>query len=103
MATLARSNGFELLGAERAKGLVKASQPRPADALRREHSVPVADKPLLDRLLGAARLVGVRMAVCTMSMDAMGIRPEELIGGVKLGDVAYYPASAETSGTNLFV
>jgi len=33
----------------------------------------------------------------------MGIRAEELIDGVKLGGVADYLASAETSGTNLFV
>jgi len=197
----ARSNGFELLGVERAKGLVKARLRRPANAfalvpeagatarrkgatvvvfsgemdkvmaslviangaaamggavtmfftfwginaLRREHAVPVADKTLLDRmfgwmlprglgalplsqmnfggagrrmmkyqmasknlpnlpgLLGAARLVGVRMVVCTMSMDAMGIRAEELIDGVEFGGVADYLASAETSGTNLFV
>jgi len=36
-------------------------------------------------------------------MAAMGIRAEELIDGVKLGGVADYLASAETSGTNLFV
>lgn len=196
----ARSNGFELLGVERAKGLVKARLRRPADAasapvmdgparrkgatvvvfsgemdkvmaslviangaaamggavtmfftfwginaLRREHAVPVAGKSILDRmfggmlprglgalplskmnfggagrrmmkyqmaskglpnlpgLLGAARLAGVRMVVCTMSMEAMGIRAEELIDGVEFGGVADYLASAETSGANLFV
>lgn len=197
----ARSNGFELLGVERVKGLVKARLRRPAagatsapvidgagrrkgatvvvfsgemdkvmaslviangaaamggavtmfftfwgiNALRREQAVPVAGKTLLDRmfgwmlprglgalplskmnfggagrrmmkyqmaskelpnlpgLLGSARLAGVRMVVCTMSMEAMGIRAEELIDGVEFGGVADYLASAETSGTNLFV
>lgn len=208
----ARSTGFELLGVERAKGLVKARLRRPAGgvggglgqndsgsavpsasgeslrrkgatvvvfsgemdkvmaslviangaaalgskvtlfftfwgitALRREHPVTVEGKTLLDRmfgrmlprglgalplskmnfggagrrlmkhqmaskhlpnlpgLLGMARLAGVRLVVCTMSMEAMGIRAEELIDGVEFGGVADYLASAETSGTNLFV
>lgn len=59
--------------------------------------------PNLPGLLGAARLAGVRLVVCTMSMEAMGIRAEELIDGVEFGGVADYLASAETSGTNLFV
>ncbi len=201
----ARSSGFELLGVERAKGLVKARLRRPVadvsvsaalvsapgeparrkgatvvvfsgemdkamaslviangaaamggavtmfftfwgiNALRREQPVPVAGKTLLDRmfgrmlprglgalplskmnfggagrrmmkhqmaskglpnlpgLLGSARLAGVRLVVCTMSMEAMGIRAEELIDGVEFGGVADYLASAETAGTNLFV
>lgn len=202
----ARSNGFELLGVERAKGQVKARLRRPADgagattppaasassaaarrkgatvvvfsgemdkvmaslviangaaamggrvtmfftfwginALRREQPVAVAGKSVLDRmfgrmlprglgalplskmnflgagrrlmkhqmasknlpnlpgLLGSARMAGVRLVVCTMSMEAMGIRAEELIDGVEFGGVADYLDSAETSGANLFV
>lgn len=203
----ARSNGFELLGVERAKGLIKARLRRPAgvssvvspaglppmpagdarrkgatlvvfsgemdkvmaslviangaaamggqvtlfftfwgiNALRREEPVAVAGKSILDRmfgrmlprglgalplskmnflgagrrmmkhqmasknlpnlpgLFGAARMAGVRLVVCTMSMDAMGIRAEELIDGVEFGGVADYLASAETTGTNLFI
>lgn len=203
----ARSNGFELLGVERGKGLVRARLRRPMvaspasvsvapgpisaeparrkgatvvvfsgemdkvmaalviangaaamggavtlfftfwgiNALRRERPAPVAGKSLLDRmfgrmlprglgvlplskmnfggagrrlmkhqmaskglpdlpgLLGSARLAGVRLVVCTMSMEAMGIRAEELIDGVEFGGVADYLASAETSGANLFV
>ena len=205
----ARSNGFELLGVERAKGLIKARLRRPAsscvvasagagalppmpagdarrkgailvvfsgemdrvmaalviangaaamggqvtmfftfwgiNALRREQPVAVEGKTVLDRmfgwmlprglgalplskmnflgagrrmmkyqmaskrlpnlpgLLGAARMAGARLVVCTMSMDAMGIRAEELIEGVEFGGVADYLASAETTGTNLFI
>lgn len=204
----ASSNGFELLGVERAKGLVKARLRRPANAasaraatgglptmpagdarrkgatlvvfsgemdkvmaslviangaaamggrvtmfftfwginaLRREEPVKVGGKSVLDRmfgrmlprglgalplskmnffgagrrmmkhqmasknlpnlpgLFGAARLAGVRLVVCTMSMDAMGIRAEELLDGVEFGGVADYLASAETTGTNLFI
>ncbi|MEO0054531.1 MAG: hypothetical protein RLZZ50_478, partial [Verrucomicrobiota bacterium] len=199
----AKSNGFELLGVERAKGLVKARLRRPAavgaaavvsalpadarrkgatlvvfsgemdkvmaslviangaaamggkvtmfftfwgiNALRREQPVSVAGKSLLDRmfgwmlprglgelplskmnffgagrsmmkyqmaskqlpnlpgLLGAAKMAGVRFVVCTMSMDAMGIRAEELIDGVEFGGVADYLGAAETTGANLFI
>ena len=202
----ARSTGFELLGVERAKGLVKARLRRPSgatsaaaagmssppagdarrkgatlvvfsgemdkvmaslvmangaaamggkvtmfftfwgiNALRREQPVAVAGKSVLDRmfgrmlprglgalplskmnflgagrrmmkhqmatkklpnlpgLFGAARMAGVRLVVCTMSMEAMGIRAEELVDGVEFGGVADYLASAETTGTNLFI
>ena len=205
VAAFARSTGIELLGVERAKGLVTARLRRPAgdaavvplvdepvaaggrrkgatavvfsgemdkvmaalvvangaaalggrvtlfftfwglNALRREQPVEVAGKSLLDRmfgrmlprglgalplsqlnfmgagrrlmkhqmaskglpnlpgLLGAARLAGVRLVACTMSMEAMGIRAEELIEGVEFGGVADYLDSAEQAGTNLFV
>lgn len=205
VAAFARSTGIELLGVERAKGLVTARLRRPAgdatvvpqvdgpvvaggrrkgatavvfsgemdkvmaalvvangaaalggrvtlfftfwglNALRREQPVRVAGKSLLDRmfgrmlprglgalplsqlnfmgagrrlmkhqmsskglpnlpgLLGAARLAGVRLVACTMSMEAMGIRAEELIEGVEFGGVADYLDSAEQAGTNLFV
>ncbi len=211
VAAFARSTGLELLGVERAKGIVTARLRRPAqgggalvsgvaspaasaalvdgarrkgatavvfsgemdkvmaalviangaaamggkvtlfftfwglNALRREHAVAVPDKSLLDRmfgwmlprglgalplsnlnfmgagrrlmkynmasknlpnlpgLLGAARLAGVRLVACTMSMEAMGIRAEELIDGVEFGGVADYLDSAEQSGANLFV
>ncbi len=59
--------------------------------------------PNLPGLLGAAKLAGVRFVVCTMSMEAMGIRAEELIEGVEFGGVADYLEAAETTGTNLFV
>jgi peroxiredoxin family protein/TusA-related sulfurtransferase len=197
----ARSNGFELLGVERTKGLVKARLRRPLaaealppmpagdgrrkgatlvvfsgemdkimaslviangaaamggkvtmfftfwgiNALRRDQPVATGEKTLLDRmfgwmlprglgalplskmnflgagrrmmiyqmaskrlpnlpdLFGAARTAGARIVVCTMSMEAMGIRAEELIEGVEFGGVADYLASAETTGTNLFI
>jgi NADPH-dependent 2,4-dienoyl-CoA reductase/sulfur reductase-like enzyme/peroxiredoxin family protein/TusA-related sulfurtransferase/rhodanese-related sulfurtransferase len=59
--------------------------------------------PNLPDLLSAALKGGVQIAACTMAMDAMGIRAEELIDGVELGGVADYLESAEMAGTNLFV
>ena len=50
-----------------------------------------------------AREAGVSMVACTMSMDLMGIKEEELIDGVEKGGVAMYLARAETADTNLFI
>ncbi|GGE57625.1 CoA-disulfide reductase [Priestia taiwanensis] len=46
---------------------------------------------------------GVTLMACTMSMDVMGIKQEELIDGVGLGGVATYLGDAEHAGVNLFV
>lgn len=53
---------------------------------------------LKDALSGGARLVA-----CSMSMDAMGIREEELIDGVEIGGVAEFLGASAKSGTNLFI
>jgi peroxiredoxin family protein/TusA-related sulfurtransferase/rhodanese-related sulfurtransferase len=59
--------------------------------------------PNIPDLMKAAKAQNIRMVACTMSMDAMGIRQEELIDGVELGGVAEYLGAAEKSGTNLFI
>ena len=41
----------------------------------------------LEDLIDSARVHGVRLVACQMSMDIMGIRKEELIDGVELGGV----------------
>ena len=46
---------------------------------------------------------GATLVACQMSMDVMGIRAEELIGGVDLGGVAAFLAEAQESGTTLFI
>ncbi|MGN0838700.1 MAG: FAD-dependent oxidoreductase [Pyramidobacter sp.] len=46
---------------------------------------------------------GVRIIACSMSMDVMGIRKEELIDGVEVGGVGTYLGYAEESGVNLFI
>ncbi|HNX26637.1 MAG TPA: FAD-dependent oxidoreductase [Phycisphaerae bacterium] len=57
----------------------------------------------LDELIGSARLAGVKMVACNMSMNIMGIRPEELIAGVEIGGVAMYLSRAEQGNVNLFI
>ncbi len=57
----------------------------------------------LETLIQKALKQGVRIVACTMSMDVMGIKPEELIDGVELGGVGAYLGDAEESNVNLFI
>ena len=57
----------------------------------------------LEELMRQAMANGVKMIACTMSMDVMGIREEELIDGVELAGVATYLGEAEGANVNLFI
>ncbi|GKU27078.1 DsrE/DsrF/DrsH-like family protein [Clostridium folliculivorans] len=57
----------------------------------------------LEDLIQAAIDNGVNIVACTMSMDVMGIKKEELIDNINLGGVGYYLGEAEDSNVNLFV
>ncbi len=59
--------------------------------------------PNLPDLMESAIKGGTRLVACTMSMEAMGIRREELIDGVELGGVAEFLGAASKTGTNLFI
>jgi peroxiredoxin family protein/rhodanese-related sulfurtransferase/TusA-related sulfurtransferase len=57
----------------------------------------------LPELIEQARQNGVRFIVCTMSMDLMGIKREELIDGLEEGGVALYIERLSRSGAGLFI
>ena len=57
----------------------------------------------LEDLIRMAQRSGVELVACSMSMDVMGIKPEELIDGVKLGGAAAMLAHAEESDMSLFI
>ncbi len=57
----------------------------------------------LEELIRKAMEAGVKIVACTMSMDVMGIKEEELIPGVELGGVGAYLGDAEESNVNLFI
>jgi len=57
----------------------------------------------LTELIEQAQDNGVKFIACQMSMDVMGIHPEELISGVEIGGVATYINAAENSDMNLFI
>ncbi len=54
-------------------------------------------------LVATAQAVGVQLVACTMSMDVMGILPEELIDGVELGGAAACVKNVANSDSALFV
>ena len=58
---------------------------------------------MLPDLIRTAREAGVRLIACSMSMDLMGIRREELIDGIEEGGVAMYLNQAEAGNVNLFI
>ena len=57
----------------------------------------------LPQLIKSAQDAGVKLVGCTMSMDLMGIKREELIDGVEEGGVATYLDRAEAGNVNLFI
>ncbi len=57
----------------------------------------------LGELIESAKQAGVQLVACSMSMDLMGIKREELIDGVQEGGVAMYLDNAESGNVNLFI
>ena len=57
----------------------------------------------LPELIDSAKKAGVQLVACTMSMDMMGIKKEELIDGIEEGGVAMYLSNAEQGNVNLFI
>lgn len=57
----------------------------------------------LEDMMKKAMKNGVKIIACSMSMDVMGIRKEELIDGVEIGGVGSYLGDAEESNVNLFI
>lgn len=57
----------------------------------------------LDELIQSALDSGIKFVACTMSMDIMGIKEDELIDGVDFGGVASYLGAADESNHNLFI
>jgi len=57
----------------------------------------------LEELMDMAGELGVKRIACTMSMDAMGIKKEELVDGLEYGGVATYMADAARSRVTLFI
>ena len=57
----------------------------------------------LESLMGNAVKSGVKLIACSMSMDIMGIKKEELIDGIKIGGVGTYLGDAQDSAVTLFI
>jgi NADPH-dependent 2,4-dienoyl-CoA reductase/sulfur reductase-like enzyme/peroxiredoxin family protein/rhodanese-related sulfurtransferase/TusA-related sulfurtransferase len=57
----------------------------------------------LPELIESARVGGAKFIACSMSMDVMGLKKEELIDGIEIGGVAAFLGEADRSGTTLFI
>lgn len=57
----------------------------------------------LPKLIQSAMEAGAEITACTMTMDLLGIRKEELIDGVKLGGVATFIAASSASHATMFI
>ncbi len=57
----------------------------------------------LPELMAKAQEQGVRLIACQMSMDMMGIKPEELIDGVEIGGVATFINETDRGNASLFI
>ncbi len=58
---------------------------------------------VLPQLIASAKDQGVRFVACSMSMEVMGIKKEELIDGVEVGGVVTFLDAAEKSNMALFI
>jgi peroxiredoxin family protein len=57
----------------------------------------------LPELLDAAVEQGVKLVACTMTMDLLGFKKEELLDGVEYAGVAAYLGEADEANVNLFI
>ena len=57
----------------------------------------------LQQLLDAAIEQGVKLVACTMTMDLLGFKKEELLDGVEYAGVAAYLGEADEANVNLFI
>lgn len=66
--------------------------------IMKEHDVAA-----LPDLIHSAMESGAEITACTMTMDLLGIRSEELVDGVSLGGVASFIAASDASASTLFI
>lgn len=57
----------------------------------------------IDEMIAIAKEQDIKMIACTMSMDVMGLRAEELIDGLEFAGVATYLGEADEANVNLFI
>ena len=65
--------------------------------MRQQNITSLAD------LIDMAKEQEIKMVACTMSMDVMGLKEEELIDGLEYAGVATYLGDADEANVNLFI
>jgi peroxiredoxin family protein len=62
-----------------------------------------ANVATIGELLQVARETGVRLICCTMTMDAFGVKKEDMIDGVEFGGAAMFLSYAADAEISLFI
>ena len=57
----------------------------------------------LEELIAAAQEQGIKFVACTLSMDMLGFKKEELLDGIEFAGVAAYLGEADEANVNLFI
>jgi peroxiredoxin family protein len=57
----------------------------------------------LEELVASAREMDVKFVACTLSMDILGFKEEEMIDGLEYAGVAAYLGEADEANVNLFI
>ena len=57
----------------------------------------------IEELIASAREQDVKLVACTLSMDILGFKPEEMIDGIEYAGVASYLGEADEANVNLFI
>ncbi len=57
----------------------------------------------IQQLLDSAIELGVKLVACTMTMDLMGFKKEELLDVVEYAGVSAYLGEADEANVNLFI
>jgi peroxiredoxin family protein len=57
----------------------------------------------LEELIASAQEQGVKFVACTLSMDMLGFKKEELLDGIEFAGVAAYLSEADEANVNLFI
>lgn len=75
--------------------------PAPAGMEGIQSALSAQNIPPVSELIGMAREMGVQLIACQMTMDAMGIRPEQLMDGIEVGGAATFLAFAYDADVTL--
>jgi len=65
--------------------------------MKKHNAMPLPD------LIELAQEQDVKLVACTMTMDLLGLKKEELLDGIEYGGVAAYLGDAQEGNVNLFI
>lgn len=68
-----------------------------------DHVVKKHNAMSVPQLMELAQEQNINLVACTMTMDLLGIKDEEMIEGIEYGGVGAYIGDAEQANTNLFI